>query len=407
MDGARTVPPWLTVVGIGEDGMAGLSPIARTAIDDAEILVGGARHLAMIPDDGRRRIAWASPMERTVAELAGLAGKRVTIVATGDPMWFGIGATLRRQFKADAMRVIPSPSAFSLAAARMGWPLAEVECLTVHGRPLERIRAFAHPRRRLLVLSHDGATPARAADMLTAIGFGDSRLTALSHLGGPKEDVVSLTATNWGTRTVADLNTLAIECVAAPGAKIFARVPGLPDDAFQHDGQLTKREVRAITLSALAPLPSEHLWDIGAGCGSIAIEWLRSGPAMRASAVEQNTSRAAIIVENALALGVPDLAVVQGPAPDALAGLARPDAVFIGGGINNPKLLETSWSALPSGGRLVANAVTLEGEGALIAARQSHGGDLVRLEVSHAEPIGRFTSWRPKLAVTQWRAVKP
>lgn len=407
MDGARTVLPWLTIVGIGEDGVAGLSPIARAAIDSAEILVGGARHLAMIPDDGRRRIAWASPMEQTIEELATLAGKRVTIVATGDPMWFGIGATLRRSFAADAMRVIPSPSAFSLAAARMGWPIADVECLTVHGRPLERIRAFTHPGRRLLVLSHDGATPSRAAAMLNEMGFGASTLTALSHLGGTKEDVVAATAAAWGNRTVADLNTLAIACIAAPGARIFARVPGLPDDAFRHDGQLTKREVRAITLAALAPLPGEHLWDIGAGCGSIAIEWLRSGPSMRASAVERNATRAAMIAENALALGVPDLAIVQGQAPDALTGLAAPNAVFIGGGITSPSTMETAWAALPSGGRLVANAVTLEGEGVLIAARQTYGGELVRLEVSHAEPVGRFTSWKPKLAVTQWRAVKP
>jgi precorrin-6Y C5,15-methyltransferase (decarboxylating) len=402
-----TASPWLTIVGIGEDGIDGLSAIARAALDDCEILVGGARHLAMIPPDGRRRIPWASPIERTIAELPALAAHRVAIIATGDPMWYGIGATLRRTFAADAMRIIPSPSAYSLAAARLGWPLADVDCLTVHGRPLERIRAFAQPGRRLLVLSHDGSTPARTAAMLTEMGFGASALTALAHIGGPKEDVVAAAAESWGSRMVPDLNTLAIECRADAGVKIYARVPGLPDYAFMHDGQLTKRETRAITLAALAPLPGQHLWDIGAGCGSIAIEWLRTSRDMRASAIEHDQTRAAMIAENALALGVPDLSIVKGTAPDALVGLPRPDAVFIGGGVNDARIVEIAWAALPSGGRMVANAVTLEGEGSMLAARQSYGGDLVRIDIAHADPVGRFTSWRPKLTVTQWRAVKP
>jgi len=399
--------PWLTIVGIGDDGIDGLSAIARTALDQAEILIGGARHLAMIPPDGRRRIPWASPMERTIAELPALAGQKVAIIATGDPMWYGIGATLRRTFAADAMRIIPSPSAYSLAAARLGWPLAEVDCLTVHGRPLERIRAFAHPGRHLLVLSHDGSTPARVAAMLTEMGFGSSTLTALAHIGGPKEDVVCATAEAWGSLTVPDLNILAIECRAEAGVKIYARVPGLPDYAFMHDGQLTKREARAITLAALAPLPGQHLWDIGAGCGSIAIEWLRAGSNMRASAIEQNQTRAAMIAENALALGVPELSIVQGEAPNVLTGLPQPDTVFIGGGINDERVIDVAWNALPPGGRIVANAVTLEGEGSMLAARHSYGGELVRIDIAHADPVGRFTSWRPKLTVTQWRAVKP
>lgn len=398
--------PWLTIVGIGEDGIDGLSAIARAALDDADILVGGTRHLAMIPPDTRRRISWASPMERTIADLPTLSGQKVAIIATGDPMWYGIGATLRRTFAAEDMRIIPSPSAYSLAAARLGWPMAELDCLTVHGRPLERIRAFAQPGRRLLVLSHDGSTPNRAAAMLTQMGFGPSTLTALAHIGGPKEEVISARAHDWGSKTVADLNTLAIECRAEPGAKIRARVPGLPDDAFTHDGQLTKQEVRAITLAALAPRHDQHLWDIGAGCGSISIEWMRACPTARASAIEHNRTRAATIGENALALGVPDLSVVVGEAPEALDTLPPPDAVFIGGGVSNPKILETAWNALPPGGRLVANAVTLESETRLIAACKDHGGSLVRIDVSHAEPIGRFTSWRPKLSVTQWRAVK-
>lgn len=399
--------PWLSIVGIGEDGMAGLSAIARAAIDEAEVLVGGARHLAMLPADSRKRIVWASPLETTIEEIGTLAGKRVAVIASGDPMWFGIGATLRRTFAAEAMRILPAPSAFSLAAARMGWPLHEVECLTVHGRPLERIAAFVQPGTKLLVLSHDGATPVRAAAMLAAVGFGPSRLTALSHLGGDKEEAVAATADSWGARTVADLNTLAIDCIAAPGAKVLARVPGLPDDAFTHDGQLTKRDIRAVTLAALAPLPGQHLWDLGAGCGSIAIEWMRAARNATASAVEKDAARAGLIQDNALALGVPELAVVTGAAPAACAALPKPDAVFIGGGTSEATLIEAAWSALSPGGRIVANAVTLEGEGVLTRAKQEKGGDLVKLEIAQAERLGGLTVWRPKLAVVQWRAVKP
>jgi precorrin-6B C5,15-methyltransferase / cobalt-precorrin-6B C5,C15-methyltransferase len=399
--------PWLSVVGIGEDGMAGLSSIARAAIDEAEVLVGGARHLAMLPADSRKRIVWASPIETTIQEIGTLAGKRVAVIASGDPMWFGIGATLRRSFVADAMRILPAPSAFSLAAARMGWPLHEVECLTVHGRPLERIAAFVQPGAKLLVLSHDRATPAHAAAMLAAVGFGPSKLTALSHLGGDKEEIASATADSWGTRTVADLNTLAIDCIAAPGAKVLARVPGLPDDAFTHDGQLTKRDIRAVTLAALAPLPGQHLWDLGAGCGSIAIEWMRAARGATASAVEKDAARAGLIQDNALALGVPELAVIAGAAPAACAALPKPDAVFIGGGTSDATLIDAAWGALPSGGRIVANAVTLEGEGVLTRAKQDKGGDLVKLEIAQAERLGALTVWRPKLAVVQWRAVKP
>ena len=398
--------PWLSVVGIGEDGLNGLSGVARAAIDGAHILVGGARHLAMIPADSRKRIVWASPIDTTIREIGSLAGQRVVVLASGDPMWFGIGATLRRNFDGAVMRIVPAPSAFSLAAARLGWPLHEVDCLTVHGRPLARLRAFVQPGARLLVLSHDGATPAEAAAMLTDMGFGPSVLTALAHLGGAEEERVAATAAAWGTRRVADLNTLAIECIAGLNAKACARVAGLPDEAFVHDGQLTKREVRAITLAALAPMPGQHLWDVGAGCGSVAIEWLRAARTMTASAIERDATRARMISDNALALGVPELAVITGEAPAALAGLAAPDAVFLGGGFTAPDLIETTWGALKAGGRMVANAVTLEGEGALARARSTHGGELVRLEFAHAESLGSYTAWRPKLAVVQWRTVK-
>jgi len=399
--------PWLTVVGIGEDGLNGLNPIARAVIDAAEIMVGGTRHLAMLPPDNRKRLIWTNPLSRTIDDIAALKGRAVCVLATGNPMWFGIGATLRQRFGLDEMRVIPSPSAFSLAAARLGWPLADVECLSVHGRPLERIRAFVQPGARLLVLSYGGDTPSQTARLLQEMGYGPSRLTALAHMEGPEERITTNTASDWGSQRVADLNILAIECKAAPGTRAWSRVGGLPDEAFVHDGQLTKREARAITLAALAPLPGECLWDVGAGCGSIAIEWMRAARGATAHAIEREPARIAMIADNALALGVPELHVVAGRAPEQFARLPEPDAIFLGGGISNPGLLDAAWSALKRGGRLVANAITIEAQNELMAALARHGGEMIRLDVAQAAPIGGHSTWRPKLSLMQWRATKP
>jgi precorrin-6Y C5,15-methyltransferase (decarboxylating) len=398
---------WLSVVGIGEDGLSGLTPIARAALDQAEVLVGGTRHLAMLPNDARRRLVWANPLIRTLDEIAALKGKAVCVLATGDPMWFGVGVTLRHRFGLDDMRVIPSPSAFSLAAARLGWPLADVECLTVHGRPLDRIRPFVQPGAKLLVLATDGETPGQAAKLLIEMGYGASRLTALERLSSAQEKTRTATASAWDGLRVADLNTLAIDCVATPDARVLARVPGLPDEVFTHDGQLTKREARAITLAALAPLPGQCLWDVGAGCGSVAIEWLRAARGTTAHAIERDPQRAAMIAENALALGVPELAVVPGHAPEQFANLPQPDAIFIGGGVTDDGMLDAARDALRSGGRLVCNTVTLEAQGALVAAAARYGGELIKLDVAQAAPLGGFRIWRPKLSLVQWRAVKP
>jgi precorrin-6Y C5,15-methyltransferase (decarboxylating) len=391
---------WLTVIGIGEDGLDGLSRAARTLVEQAEVLVGGERHLALVPEIRAERLAWRRPLAETFPEIAAREGRRVAVLASGDPLWYGVATQLIARFGRAAVLVLPAPSAFSLAAARLGWPLADCTPVTLHGRPLARLALFLAPGARLLCLSEDGSTPAAVAALLTEHGWGESAITVLEHMGGPRERRIAGRASTWRAPRGADLNTLAIDCVASPSARVQSRLAGLPDDAYQHDGQLTKRVVRAATLAALAPLPGETLWDVGAGCGSIAIEWLRGGGG-RAIAIERDSKRLALIAENAATLGVPELAIVAGEAPTALAGLPEPDAVFLGGGSGAPGLLEQAWSRLRPGGRLVANAVTVEGEARLAAWRADHGGRLVRIAVSEAEPLGAGLAWRPHLPVTQ------
>ncbi|HUC70972.1 MAG TPA: precorrin-6y C5,15-methyltransferase (decarboxylating) subunit CbiE [Stellaceae bacterium] len=398
--------PWLAVVGIGDDGVAGLSGAARTLIDIAEVLVGGARHLAMAPETGAERIVWDRPLGTTVDKIAARRGRRVAVLASGDPLWFGAGAVLAQRFAREEMTILPQPSAFSLAAARLGWPLAECAAISLHARPLDTLRLQLMPGRRVLALSEDGGTPAAVAGLLTGLGWGPSRVTVFSRLGGPREAVVVDAAQCWGERRVADLNTIAIECRAGPGARALSRLAGLPDDAFEHDGQLTKREVRAATLAALAPVAGETLWDIGAGCGSIVIEWLRAGEGVMAVAVERDPARAAAIARNAASLGVPGLRIVVGSAPAAVAGLPKPNAIFVGGGIGEPEMLPSLWAALPLDGRLVANVVTIEGEVLLYDWRARHGGALTRIAVSRAEAAGAHHLWRPLATVTQLAVVK-
>ena len=399
---------WLSVVGIGEDGWDGLSPAARALVEGAELLAGGARHLSLVPEFPRQeRLAWPSPLSDAYPALLERRGRRVCVLASGDPSWYGIGATLSRIVPAAETLVVPAPSSFSLAAARMGWPLQESVCLTVHGRPLELVIPHLQPNARLLVLSWDGTTPAKLAALLRSRGFGPSRITALEAMGGPRERLVSATADGWEAERIADLNTLAVECVAVPGARSLPRTPGLPDDWFEHDGQITKREVRAVTLSWLAPRRGELLWDVGAGSGSIGVEWMLSDPTNRAIAIEHKEDRAARIPANAAAFGVPGLELVRGKAPEALTGLPAPDAVFIGGGLTNGGVLDACWTALKPGGRIVANAVTLESEAMLIATHMRLGGQLSQIAVSRAAPIGGFMGWRPLMPVTLWLAEKP
>ena len=398
--------PWLAIVGIGEDGLAGLASAAGALVETAEVLVGGARHLDMVSDTGAERIIWERPLGLTIDAIAARRGHRVTVLASGDPMWYGVGVSLTRRFALQEMTIVPQPSAFSLAAARLGWPLADCAAVTLHGRPLDTLRLQLAPRRRVLALSESGSTPQEVAELLTGSGWGPSRLTALAHLGGPRETVFEAEARDWGARRVPDLNTIAIECRPGHGARILSRLAGLPDDAFEHDGQLTKREVRAATLAALAPVSGETLWDIGAGCGSVAIEWLRASTGHAAIAIERDPGRVAMIARNAASLGVPGLRIMRGTAPEALEGLPRPDAIFIGGGIGAPGLLTTAWTSLLPGGRLVANVVTAEGEAQLLEWRARHGGALTRISVSRAEPVGSHHLWRSLAPITQLAAVK-
>lgn len=397
--------PWLSVVGLGDDGLASLSGAARALIDQAQLLVGGERHLALVPSCAAERMTWRRPLADTVAEIAARRGRRVVVLASGDPLWHGVGVMLARHFSRDEMVVLPHISAFSLAAARLAWPLGECATLTLHGRPLDRLSLHLSPGARLLILSEDGETPALVAALLAARGWGESRLTVLEHMGGARERHIAETAARWREPRVADLNTLAVECVAGPGARVLPRLAGLPDDAFRHDGQITKRVVRAATLAALGPVPGETLWDIGAGSGSIAIEWLRGGGG-RAYAIERRADRCALIAENAAVLGVPDLEIVAGEAPAALRDLPAPDAVFIGGGSGAPGLFEGAWQRLEPGGRLVVNVVTLAGEARLAAWHEAHGGTMTRIAVCEAEPLGTDRGWRPLMPVTQLALAK-
>jgi precorrin-6Y C5,15-methyltransferase (decarboxylating) len=402
-----TVEPWLNVVGIGDAGLASLSAPARAIVEAGEVLVGGERHLAMLPEHPGQRLRWRCPLEATLDELEALRGRRVVVLASGDPMCFGVGELLVRRFELSELRLLPAPSAFSLVCARLGWPLARVACLSAHSRPLASVRRHVAPGARLVVLSRDGATPNALARMLAEQGFGPSRLWVFEHLDGPAERLAQGTAAAWPEHAFAKLNTVAIECAAKPDAAIRARTPGLPDDAFESDGMLTKREVRAATLARLMPLPGQCLWDVGAGSGAIAIEWLRAADGGRAVAVEQDAARCATIGRNAERLGTPELTMVQARAPDCLAGLPAPDAVFVGGGIGEPMMLETCWQRLRPGGRLVANVVTVEGEQRLFAWQAEHGGQLLRIEIARLDALGGYRAWRPALPVTQLAAHKP
>jgi precorrin-6B C5,15-methyltransferase / cobalt-precorrin-6B C5,C15-methyltransferase len=401
------VKPWLTVIGIGDDGLAGLTPAARTLVETAEIIIGGVRHLAMVPEGTAERLPWHQPFSQSIAAIAAQRGRRVVVLASGDPMWYGAGALLARHFPRDEMTILPHSSAFSLTAARLGWPLADCVTVSLHGRPLDALRLHLAAGRRVLILSEDGTTPASVSRLLTETGWAPSRMTVLEHLGGTAEKIHASKAAEWGEKRVADLNTIALECRAVPGTRILSRLAGLPDDAFEHDGQLTKREIRAATLAALAPIPGETLWDVGAGCASIAIEWLRADEHLSAIAVERDAVRAAAIARNATVLGVPSLQIIHGTAPAALAGIPTPDAIFIGGGLSDPALLPAMWQALRSGGRLVANVISTEGERTLLDWQARHGGNLTRLAISRAEKLAAHHAWRPLIPVTQLTAVKP
>ncbi|ESX07682.1 precorrin-6y methyltransferase [Mesorhizobium sp. LSJC265A00] len=408
MSKKQPTPKWLTIVGIGEDGLAGLGDEAKRLIAEAEFVFGGKRHLALVASliKGEAR-AWPVPFDSGMADVLALAGRQVCVLASGDPFFHGVGATLARKVKPGQMHVIPAPSATSLAAARLGWALQDIETVSLHGRPLDLIRPLLQPRARILALTSDGDAPATIARLLVELDFGGSRLTVLEALGGPNENLRSARADAFDLRDINPLNVLALELESTQEARILPLTVGRADHLFEHDGQITKHDIRAITLAALAPRRGELLWDIGAGSGSIGIEWMLAHPSMRAIAIEANSDRAARIVRNAAHCGVPGLVVVEGSAPKALAGLAIPDAIFIGGGGSDTGVLNAAIKALPSRGRLVANAVTLEMEALLLAEHIKRGGDLTRITISRASPVGSMQAWRPAMPVTQWSWVKP
>lgn len=406
MDEASRAAPWLSIIGIGEDGLAGLGTAALASLAGAEVVFGGARHLRLA-GGGITGVAEAWPSPFSVAPVLALRGRRVAVLASGDPMWHGAGASLLREIPAHEARVFPHASAASLAAARLGWPLAEVATLSLHGRDIALLRPYLHPGARLILLTSGAEAPAAIAALLAGLGFGESRLTLLEALGGAEERQRNARASGFALDAPHPLNTLAVEVVATPEATWLPRAPGLPDALFQHDGQLTKREARALALSALRPFPGGLLWDVGAGAGSIGIEWMLAHPACRAIGIEARADRAARAAANAAALGVPGLRLVVGEAPAALTGLPAPDAIFLGGGANDPGVFDAALEALKPGGVFVAHAVTLQTEALLLARHAALGGELLRFNLSRAEAVGSMTGWRPAMPVTQWAWRKP
>ena len=403
-----SVQRWLTLIGIGEDGPAGLGDEAKRLIASAPVVFGGARHIELMrPLITGEAQTWLSPFEKSVEAVLTRRGTPIVVLASGDPFFYGVGATLSRHIPASEMTVIPAPSSFSLAASRLGWPLQDVTILSLHGRPIDLIRPHLHPGRKILALTSDGKGPADLASLLLASGFGPSTLTVLEALGGPHEKISRQKAADFALADISDLNICGMEVEADEGARILPVSAGLADELFEHDGQITKREIRAMTLSALAPRRGELLWDIGAGSGSIGIEWMLADSSLRAIAIEASGERAARIRRNAGNFGVPGLTIIEGEAPGALASVPTPDAIFIGGGGSDAGVLDAAISRLKSGGRLVANAVTTEMEAVLLAEHARRGGSLIRIDIARAAPVGRMTGWRPAMPVTQWCWIKP
>lgn len=384
--------------------------MAQKLLAAAELVVGGKRHLGLAKAlICSRTLAWPSPIGDALPEIEKHRGRPVVVLASGDPFHYGVGDLLLRSIPAHETLCLPNASAFSLAAARLGWSLQDVALVSLHGRALEGIVRHLQPGARILALSWDGATPAKLAKFLVQRGLGSSTLTVLEAMGGPRERVRSATAGGFDITDVAALNTIALQVAATADATVLPLAPGLDDTLFEHDGQLTKREVRAITLSALGPRQGELLWDVGLGAGSVAIEWLLRHPSLKAIGIEVEPARAVRAARNAAALGTPDLQIVHQRAPEAFAGLPVPDAIFLGGGLSNPDMLEMAWAALKPGGRLVANAVSIQSEARLIEHFQRHGGELVRLDVSKAGKAGTggVFVWRAATPIVQWRARKP
>jgi precorrin-6Y C5,15-methyltransferase (decarboxylating) len=397
------VTPWLTIIGLGEDGWEGLPSASRAALDAAELVAGSARHLALLPGLRAERLEWPVPFADGIPILLAQRGRRVAMLASGDPFWFGAGSSVTRHLGAHEWHALPAASTFGLAAARLGWPLEHLTCLGLHAAPLARLRPHLHTGERLLLLLRDGAAVTALAHYLVDNDFGASAMSVLEALGGPRERRRDVIASAFDLADVRHPVAVALQ-LAGMGMAMPCST-GLPDDAFAHDGQLTKQKVRALALCALAPRPGERLWDIGAGSGSIGIEWLLAHPRCEAVAIEADPERAMRLRANADRLGVDRLALVTGSAPEALAGLPPPDAVFIGGGLSDAMLAHL-WRLLPPGCRVVAHAVTLESEALLSDWHARAGGSLTRIELAEAAPLGTRRAWRASYPIVQWSATR-
>ncbi len=399
--------PWLTIIGIGDDGFDSLNEIAHHAITNATLIIGGDRHLQFLPKTITcKLLRWSSPIQTSIDKLLTHQGQPVCILASGDPLCHGIATTLLRSIPLAEMQIIPSLSAFTLARSRLGWSNTEVETISLCGRDPAFFRAALYPNAKLLILSSDQHTPNIVCDRLTEWGYGDADITILEHLGGSKENQLHTIARQRVTKPIAPLNTIAIQTHNSQFSIPYAQFP-IPDAQYQHDGQITKQEIRTLTLAALSPFPGQLLWDVGAGSGSIGIEWMRTHPRNQAIAIESHPDRLANITHNAKNLGVPNLKIIAGRAPEALQNLQRPDSIFVGGGITQSGVFETCWDALNDGGRMVINGVTLETEMKLFQLKQAHGGSLTRIQIQRAEPIGNFLGWKSLSPITQWLVTKP
>ncbi len=396
---------WLTLIGIGEDGRDGLSPAADRLIAQARFIIGGARHLALLGPTEAETMVWPSPFESGIKEILARRATEICVLASGDPFLYGVGSLLSAHVPPEEMICLPAPSSLSLAASRLGWALQECEIVSLHGRPFERVIPHLRPQARLFVLSWDETTAEKLAQLLRARRLGHSRMVILEALGGPREKISQMRAETFEAHSIDPLNLVAIEIEAERDAAYIPLTPGLPDEWFENDGQITKREIRALTLSALAPWPGARLWDIGAGSGSIGIEWMLAHPRNRAVAVEARDDRAARIARNAGALGVPELAILVGRAPDLFHQLPEPDAIFIGGG--GGEVIDAAYKILSPGRVLVVNAVTLETQSFVVERHALHGGRLIMIDIAQADTLGSFRAWQKARPIVQWVVTKP
>ena len=395
---------WLHVIGIGEDGIKSLSPCVQDILENAEIIIGGKRHHKISDSLTAKRLSWPSPFDALIKEIISFKGRKIVILVTGDPLWFSIGARLNRVFKNDEITFHPQLSAFQLMAVRMGWSLADTETLTAHGRPVEQLLSFFQPYQKMIVLTSGSETPNEVAKLLIERGFEKSEMTVFANMDGEKEERFDAIASEW-KHNVPDFNTLAVKFICGPNSKISSKSSVLDDSEFINDGNITKKEVRAITISKLMPMRRALLWDIGLGCGSVSIEWMRSSYDCKAIGIEPKKERREMALKNANTLGAPRLEILDGSAPEALENLPRPDAIFIGGGFSL-QTFEICWQKLKPFGRIVINAITLETEGELLRLKALYGGELSKISIQKTESIGTRKGWRPYMPVTQWSIIK-